>query len=37
MPCWTAYDGKRFDVEMTDDVPMTTQERTYVSPIRYTP
>jgi hypothetical protein len=36
-PRWTAYEAKRFGVTMSKDVPMTTTERAYTSPIWYTP
>ena len=36
-PRWTAYDAKRFNVKMDDNVPMITTERAYTSPIWYTP
>jgi hypothetical protein len=36
-PRWTAYEAKRFNVEMNYNVPMITQERAYTSPIWYTP
>jgi hypothetical protein len=34
-PRWTAYDQKRYGSEMPKEVPMTTQERAYTSPIWY--
>jgi hypothetical protein len=36
-PRWTAYDAKAFGITMPKEVPMTTTERAYTSPIWYTP
>ncbi len=36
-PRWTAYDAKRFGIEMPEDTKMIVQDRAYTSPIWYTP
>ncbi len=36
-PRWTAYDAKRFGIKLPKEVPMTTTERSYTSPIWYSP
>ena len=36
-PRWTAYDARYFNLKMPKEVPMTTTERAYTSPIWFTP
>jgi hypothetical protein len=36
-PRWTCYEAVRYGLELPDEIPMTTTERAYTSPIWYTP
>jgi hypothetical protein len=36
-PRWTTYDAAYFNIKVPKEVPMTTTERAYTSPIWYTP
>ena len=36
-PRWTAYEAEYYKIKMPKEVPMTTTERAYTSPIWYTP
>ncbi len=36
-PRWTLYDKVRYGAKLTDDMPLTTTQRAYTSPIWYTP
>ena len=36
-PRWTAYEAEYYKIKMPEEVPMTTTERAYTSPIWYTP
>jgi hypothetical protein len=36
-PRWTAYDAKRFGIDLAEAVRMTVQDRAYTSPIWYAP
>jgi hypothetical protein len=37
IPRWTAYDAKYSQVEMSDEVPLVTTQRSYTSPTWHTP
>jgi hypothetical protein len=34
---WTAYDRVKFKLDLPQEIPLKTQERSYTSPIWYTP
>ena len=36
-PRWTLFDKIKYGAELTDEIPLTTTERAYTSPIWYTP
>ena len=36
-PRWTAYDRVKFNLELSEDIPLKTQERAYTSPVWYSP
>ena len=36
-PRWTAYDAKRYGIQMNEEITMTVQDRAYTSPIWYNP
>jgi hypothetical protein len=36
-PRWTAYDAKRYGLQLPPEIPMVIQERAYTSPTWYTP